>query len=132
MDIKPISIQIIKEFELLDTGQTIVHCKIVISFKSEDELKEYTPKLIQARKNKSNEITKKIAIKLHKQNKNTLVYLFDPQQNIQEIFPQMDLYNWTGILEIKKEDKMICKKLIHIFRLPSNPIIQGDSITDIE
>ena len=132
MDNKPISIQIIKEFELLDTGQTNVNCKIEIKFQSEVEIKETTQKFIQIWKNKSNEITKKIAIKLHKQNKNTLVYLFDPQQNIQEIFAQMDLYNWTGILEIKKEDKMICKKLIHIFRLPSNPIIQGDSITDIE
>ena len=75
MDIKPISIQIIKEFELLDTGQTIVHCKIVISFKSEDELKEYTPKLIQARKNENNEITKKTISTLTAQDISTLIQL---------------------------------------------------------
>lgn len=132
MDIKPISIQIIKEFELLDTGQTIVHCKIVITFKSEDELKEYTPKLIQVWKNKNNEIIKKNTIKLYKQKKNELIYFFNPHQNNPESFPQMDLYNWTGIFEIKKSNQTIHSKLIHTFRLPSNPIIQGDSITDIE
>lgn len=82
---------------------------------------------------KITKLQKKIAIKLHKQNKNTLVYLFDPQQNIQEIFPQMDRIQLDRYFGIKKEDKMICKKLIHIFRLP--PFIQlfkGDSITDIE
>ena len=73
-----------------------------------------------------------ITIKLHKQKKNTLIYLFNPHQNNLETFPQTDLYNWTGIFEIKKGNHIVYSKLIHTFRLPSNPIIQGDSITDIE
>jgi hypothetical protein len=132
MDNKPISILISKEFELLDNGQTKVQCKIVITFQFENEINETTHKLVQIWKNENNKIVKQIVIKLHKQKKNTLIYLFNPHQKNQELFPQMDLYNWKGIIEIKKENQTIFKKLIHTFRLPSNPIIQGDSITDID
>ena len=128
MDTTPTSILITKEFKIKDNFELKTVCKIEITFRNESEILNSTQLLKQVWLDGEHKIIKQFAPKTPKKKKHTLIYQFDPHQNNQEVFPQKDLFNWSGIFEVFSGNKKICKKLIQTFRLPSNPIIQGDCI----